>query len=134
MKKIQNIYVTIDNSQTENNTSNQKSQVAPPSSLIPYTTSAPRDVFDVDETFDDYSLYLPSRQQHITYKMDKVNNPDPNSYTKPHTFPMFDEKSALSPNLAMRILFKPHSNTLWAYNNFWCKREHFMDRHKVKSS
>ena len=65
MKKIQNIFVAIQNSQGD--AANSKSQLVSPS-LIPYTTSTPSDIFDVDETFDDFSLYLPNRQQIISYK------------------------------------------------------------------
>ena len=129
MKKIQNIYVAIDNSSFENQ--NPKCKIIPPT-LIPYTTSAPSDIFNVDETFDDYSLYLPSRQQYITYKQNRVKAPDPNSFQKPHQFPIFDDKAVMSNNFAMRLLFKPHSNTLWAFNKFWCPREHFLDRQKAK--
>lgn len=59
---------------------------------------------------------------------------DPNSFKKPHSFPIFDENSVLGQQLVMRMLFKPHTNTLWAFNKFWCPKEHFLDRHRAKSS
>ena len=36
--------------------------------------------------------------------------------------------------MIMRMLFKPHTNTLWAYNRFWCPKEHFLDRHRAKTN
>ena len=96
--------------------------------MIPYATSEKSDVFNVDETFDDYSLYLPSRQQFITYKLNKPQPSDPNSYRKPHAFPLPDKNTSLADHLAMRMLFKPHTNTLWVFNKFWCPQEHFLDR------
>lgn len=35
-------------------------------------------------------------------------------------------------HIGMRFLYKPHSGTIWGFNNFWCTKDYFPKKNRMK--